>query len=175
MIFQRVVVGPKGQWQPVRETMGSVHLVRHVVHLCLPQMSPGPGVHFTGDFPIVIQIRWKFHSNLMPVVVKWSLRNVAHGTTAVLSWHVRNFVAIPYLSVYLHENQFPSNLNNDGKMVRKMGPWIRLFPGMCCNSGNMNPALTMQPVVPRPSFWSLLICCYCLRDTHAVAIEFPEH
>ena len=72
MIFQRVVVGPKGQWQPVRETMGSVHLVRHVVRLCLPQMSPGPGVHFTGDFPIVIKIRWKFHSNLMPVVVKWS-------------------------------------------------------------------------------------------------------
>ena len=30
-----------------------------------------------------------FRSHLS--VVKWSLRNVAHGTTAVLSWHVQNF------------------------------------------------------------------------------------
>ena len=43
-----------------------------------------------------IHIRWKFHSAPIQVVVKWSLWNFAHGMTAVLSWHVHNFVEIWY-------------------------------------------------------------------------------
>ena len=30
----------------------------------------------------------------------------AHGATAVLSWHVQNFIAIRYLTMELHENQY---------------------------------------------------------------------
>ena len=56
--------------------------------------------HFTNDFSIVI--RWKFHSALIRVVVKWLLWNFAQGTTAVLSWHVQNFVAIWYPTMELH-------------------------------------------------------------------------
>ena len=65
-----------------------------------------PGAHFTNDFSIVIHIWRKFHSALIQVIVKWSLRNLAHGTTAVLSWHVKNFVAIWHLTIELHWNQF---------------------------------------------------------------------
>ena len=55
-----------------------------------------PGAHFIYDFSIVIKMGWKFHTALIQVVVKWSLRYFAHGTTALLSWHVQNFVAIWY-------------------------------------------------------------------------------
>ena len=46
------------------------------------------GSHFTNDFSIVIQIRWIFHSDLIQVIMKWSLWKFAQDMTAVLSWHV---------------------------------------------------------------------------------------
>ena len=58
--------------------------------------------------------------------------------TAVLSWHVQNFVAMWYLTMELHPNKVPSNLNYDGKIIREMGPssiphltmaWLLLLPG----------------------------------------------
>ena len=60
-----------------------------------------PGAHFTNDFSIVIQMRWKFHSSLIQVVSMWSLSHFAHGTTAVLSLHVQNFVAIRHTTMEL--------------------------------------------------------------------------
>ena len=57
-----------------------------------------PGAYFTNDFFPMIQIWWKFHSAFTQTVVKWLLWNFAYGMTAVLSWHVQNFIAI-YLSV----------------------------------------------------------------------------
>ena len=47
---------------------------------------------FTNDFSIIIQIRWKFHSALIHVVMKKSLWNFSHGMTAGLSWHVQIFL-----------------------------------------------------------------------------------
>ena len=55
-----------------------------------------PGAHFTNDYSFVIQIRWKFHSTLIQVIGKWSLWKFAHVTTALLSYHVQNVVAIWY-------------------------------------------------------------------------------
>ena len=63
------------------------------------------GAPFTNDFSIVIRIRWKLHSTLLWVVVMWSLRNFAHSTTAMLSWHVHNFVAICHLTMELPSGQ----------------------------------------------------------------------
>ena len=40
------------------------------------------------------------------------------GMTAVLSWHVQNFVMI----IMHTTTNFPSNLNYDGTIVREMGP-----------------------------------------------------
>ena len=36
----------------------------------------------------------KFQFALLLTAVSWSLQNLAHATTAVLSWYVQNFVAI---------------------------------------------------------------------------------
>ena len=55
---------------------------------------------------IEFELRWKFHSTLIEVVVKWSLWHFEHGTTVVLSSHVQNCIAIWYTSMSLHLNQF---------------------------------------------------------------------
>ena len=52
------------------------------------------GPRFTNGFSIAIQIRWKFRFTLTSILIQWLLQNFVHGTTAVLSWHVQNFVAI---------------------------------------------------------------------------------
>ena len=57
-------------------------------------LPDGAGTHFTNDFSITIQMWWKFHFALIQILIKWSLQYLAHGTTAGLSWHVPNFVAM---------------------------------------------------------------------------------
>ena len=69
-----------------------------------PRSSFYSGAHFTNDF--IIQIRWKFHSALIQVLVKWLLWNFARDITAVLSWHVQNFVVVLHNTMKLHQNQF---------------------------------------------------------------------
>ena len=83
-----------------------------------------PGAHFTNNFSIVIQIRLKIHYAPIEFVDKWSLLKFAHGTTAVLSWHVQNFLAIWYPTKELNWNQlsirFLGKIN--GKMFMKWAP-----------------------------------------------------
>ena len=59
--------------------------------------SRGAGAHFTNDFSITIQIRWKFHLAVIQLLVIISRQNLAHATTAQLSCHVPNIVAITIL------------------------------------------------------------------------------
>ena len=61
---------------------------------------------FHERFSIVVQIRCKIHSPLIEVVVKWSLWNFAHDTTAVLLWDEQKVIAIWYPTMKLHWNQF---------------------------------------------------------------------
>ena len=89
------------------------------------------GSQLTSDFSIVIQIRWKFHSALIQVVVKWSIWSFAHGTTAALSWHVQDFVTIWYPTINLYWNTNSIEFELRGKMVPEMGPclydyWINI-------------------------------------------------
>ena len=58
------------------------------------QVQMCSGAHFTNNFSITIQMWWKFHFAPIQILIKWSLQYLAHGTTAGLSWHVPNFVAI---------------------------------------------------------------------------------
>ena len=52
------------------------------------------GPRFTHGFSIAIEIRWKFRFTLLSILIQWSQQNFVHGTTAVLSWHVKKFVSI---------------------------------------------------------------------------------
>ena len=74
-------------------------------HLFLVTLLFVPGAHFTNNFSITIQMWWKFHFALIQILIKWSLQYLAHGTTAGLSWHVPNFVAIwsPVIELKLNE------------------------------------------------------------------------
>ena len=62
------------------------------------------GTHFI-NFSITIQMWWKFHFALIQIIMKWSLQNFAHGTTAVLSWHMQHFVAIGFPAIELQLNK----------------------------------------------------------------------
>ena len=55
--------------------------------------------YYMNDFSSVIQIRRKFYATPIQVSLQWSLWNYAHGTTAVLSWYVQNFVALWYHTI----------------------------------------------------------------------------
>ena len=56
-----------------------------------------PGARFTNDFLPAIQIRWKLRLALIPLLAIRSQQIFAHATTAQLSCHVQNFVAITVL------------------------------------------------------------------------------
>ena len=53
------------------------------------------GAHCMNDFSIVIQIRRKFYSAVIPFTVS-DRYDFLHGTTAGLSRHLQNFVALWY-------------------------------------------------------------------------------
>ena len=53
-----------------------------------------PGARFTNDFLPAIQIRWKLRLAVIPLLAIRSQQIFAHATTAQLSCHVQNFVAI---------------------------------------------------------------------------------
>ena len=65
----------------------------------------GPGAHFTNDFSITIQIRSKIHLALIQLQLIISQQNLAHATTAQLSCHVPNFVAITLLVLGWEQNE----------------------------------------------------------------------
>ena len=76
-------------WFPC--TMHFTH--RHQLNLLVCSIIT-TGAHFTNNFSITIQMWWKFNFALIQILKKWSLQYLAHDTTAGLSWHVTNFVAI---------------------------------------------------------------------------------
>ena len=69
-----------------------------------------------------IQIRWKFHLVMTPLLAIRSQHIFAHAMTARLSCYVQNFVAVTVLESRWEWNEFPSNLNCDGKTVSETGP-----------------------------------------------------
>ena len=64
--------------------------------LSLQKGGPFPE-RFSHRNPISMKIQ-----SVHQVVMGWSLWNFAHGTTAVLSWHVQNYVEIWYSTMELH-------------------------------------------------------------------------
>ena len=65
------------------------------------------------------QMWWRIHLTF----IHWLLQNFAHGTTAVLLWHVQNCVVIWIPEIELQLNEFsPPKMNYDGKIISKIGP-----------------------------------------------------
>ena len=60
-------------------------------------VNRGPGARFTNDFLPAIYIRWKIRLAAIPLLAIRSQQIFAHATTAQLSCHVQNFVAITVL------------------------------------------------------------------------------
>ena len=61
----------------------------------------GSGTHFTNDFSITIQIRWKFHLALIQLLVIISRQNLAHATAAQLSCHVPKYCSDHYIIIWM--------------------------------------------------------------------------
>ena len=91
----------------IADTIDSEHKMTGVHKVKTIAMSPsGAGAHFTNNFSITIQMWWKLNFALIQVLIQWSLQNLAHGTTAGLSCHVPNFVAIWSTVIELELNEF---------------------------------------------------------------------
>ena len=75
--------------------------------------------------------------------MKWSPWNVAHGTTALLSWHAKKFCSGMIFLNGVALNQFPWSLNYEKKIVPEMGSglYIEMAP-WCCRPW---PLLSSQP------------------------------
>ena len=58
-----------------------------------------PRAHFTNNFPLKIQIWWKFSFNVIPLYTVTLPHNFAHGMNIQLSCHVQNFIAITLLQL----------------------------------------------------------------------------
>ena len=109
------------------------------------------GAHFKNDFSILIQIRWKFHSALIQVIVKWMLWNFAHDMTVVLLCHVQNFVVIWYPIMDLHWSQFYFGYVLWWKICLWDGPQV-YFPGTRVIN-HITPEPVKQPWRIRVNSW----------------------
>ena len=69
-----------------------------------------PGARFTNDFSPAIQIRWKIRLAVIPLLAIRSQQIFAHATTAQLSCHVQNFVAITVLESRWEWNEISIDL-----------------------------------------------------------------
>ena len=65
--------------------------------MSLESLGGRPGARFTNDFLPAIQIRWKLRLAVIPLLAISTQQIFAHATTAQLSCHVQNFVAITVL------------------------------------------------------------------------------
>ena len=79
------------------------------------------GARFTNVFLPAIQIRWKLCLAVIPLLAIRSQQFFAHATTAQLSCHVQNFVAITLLDWKWEWNKI--SLKFDGKTISETGPW----------------------------------------------------
>ena len=71
--------------------------------------------HFTNDSRLLTQISWEIHTDVHPQPAINLLQIFAYATTAQLSYHAQNFVAIIALECGWEQKEFPSNFNCYGK------------------------------------------------------------
>ena len=102
------------------ETRPNCDTAPHVKYNFQPALSPG--THFTNEFSAPIQIGWKFHLALVKLLVIILQQNLTHATTAKLSCHVPNIVAITVLAFGWEQNEISITFELWWKIVSEMGP-----------------------------------------------------
>ena len=107
IVFRWMVLCPTDETTLVQamaeycQFLATLSLLVHVLHGHIT----GPGARFTNDFLPAIQIWWKLRLAVIPLLAIRSQQIVAHATTAQLSWHVQNFVAITVLELRWEWNE----------------------------------------------------------------------
>ena len=91
---------------------------RWMVRPSCPSWGP-----FHWRFLPAIQIRWKLCLAVIPLLAIRSRQMFAHATTAQLSCHVQNIVAITLLDSRLEWNEISIELEMRRKTVSETGPW----------------------------------------------------
>ena len=88
-------------------------------HRYICTLVPEARACLTNDFLSAIQIRWKFRLIVIPLLANRSRQIVAHATTAQLSWHAQNFVAIT-----VYESRWEWNeISTEFELQRKKRTW----------------------------------------------------
>ena len=88
---------------------------------------------FDQRFLTAIQIRWKLRLAAIPLRFVSSQQMFAHATTAQLSCHVQNFVAVTVLESRGEWNEISIESSNcDGKTVSETGPWFLWDTWLLC-------------------------------------------
>ena len=94
----------------------------------------------------------RFTNALTSILMKWSLQNFAHGTTAMLSWHVQKFVAIWWPATELQQGEIFIVCELWAKMKPAPGPhWLMwwMLPGT--TKSLTEPIWTRT--IKTPAFW----------------------
>ena len=97
--------------KPLSEPM----MVKLRTHICVTRPQR------INDFPIIIQIRWKFHLTVIQLLVTILQQNVAHTTTVQVSCYEQNFVAIILLQFGWEQNENSITFELWWKIVSERG------------------------------------------------------
>ena len=84
--------------------------------------EPQVPISIISDFSITIQIQQKFHLAVIQLPMIILQQNFAHATTAQLSYHVQNFVAITSLLLGCEENEISIDFEFRWKNCSEMSP-----------------------------------------------------
>ena len=112
----------------LRKRQGWAHSRRDLMHLhgaIIGYITAEPAAtHLTHHIPLLIEIPQNRQFASLHIISMWSLQNFAHVTTAMLSWHVQNFVVIWSTIIKLQQNIFTIQLEKCVKNHECDGSWV---------------------------------------------------
>ena len=119
------------QWRTVSEIKKRDFWLKRVFHtLVLTETvpfefdNPSLGPVSLTVFPSQFKFDGNFRFTLTSILIQWSLQNLVHGTTTVLSWHVQKFVAIWWPATDLWQGEVSIQFE-----LRANKPLVKRAPG----------------------------------------------
>ena len=92
------------------------------------------GAKFTNVFSVAIQIQWNLRFTLTSIQTQQLLQNFVQETIAVLSWHMKKFVAIQWPLIELLQGKVSIKVELQAKKLTEKGPLVadhRVSTGTC--------------------------------------------